>query len=420
MSTKDILRVVLLIGCSLSMVAGNVNPQTRRHANSTRMSQDSEAEWQRIRKRYQDPQLASVLTSRMWSLIHNYESKEQLDRLMTLLISFSNAVEKNDRALLTSMGGIHGFSEQLVRLMKSGDEEVSGFSALVLAVCGDQSYGQYIAMLLNSRPTRRDEGDGRARTACGTGAIALGVLGAKRYVPRLLNLLASRNEYDRSGAVMGLAYLGDQSHAEAIASLLRNKQNRRDDARVVIQALFHLGVAANYTNEIADILVDEFPGDAGETAAYALAALGDKPHAKVIAKLLSSSSQKEYAAKSLAVMGAHEYTTEIATLLSDENTFTRAAAALSIGILNAQQYGSEVSKLLGEKEMFVRRNAAIALVLLDTREYADRVLPLIHDGSQLVFDPNGTEFDPLVEKQLAQIKTRFENALLRFKAEKHQ
>jgi len=370
------------------------------------------ARWQRIRNRLKDEGRDSVLSSRMWSLIHNYRSKKHLEDLMTLLTLFSTALEKDDPRHLDSIGGITGFQERIASLMKSGDDEVSGFAAIVLGVCGDQSYSRRIGELLEvgSRRPRR-KGDWQLPTARGKAATALGLLGAKEYAPKMLTLLRSANEYDRSGSAIGLAYLGDRAQAMAIVRLLRNEKNRQRDAGSAIHALFLLHAAGEYADDIARMLQDEFPGDSGETAAYALAKVGAKEHAKDIAKLLSSQFQKGYAAKALAIMGATEYINDIVPLLGDESALSRKDGALALGVMNATQHAAEVSKLLKDQEEFVRYYAAVALVLMEAREYADDVVPIIErfqqDGSQL----NEGDFDPIVQEEFLQIKARFKSSL---------
>lgn len=414
--------LIALVVCVVPSQLGMSFERSRSQARQTKkqsVSQDPASQWQRIRKRLKDEGLVSVLNSRMWSLIHNYRSTKHLEDLMTLLTLFSTALEKDEPRRLDSIGGIKGFHERIASLMKAGDDEVSGFAAIVLGVCGDQSYAPRIGELLDRRGQRPGkEADWQLSTARGTAATALGLMGAKEYAPKILTLLLSASEYDRSGAAIGLAYLGDKAHANAIVRLLRNEQNRERDAESAIHALFVLNVAADYADDIASILRDRFPGDSGETAAYALAKVGAKEHAKDLAKVLSSQFQKGYAAKALAIMGATEYVNDIAPLLGDESALSRKDSALALGVLNATQHAGQVSKLLKDKEEFVRYYAAVALVLMEAREYSDDVVRIIEafhrDGSHL----NEGDFHPIVNDEYLQIKARFERSLTTLKPRK--
>jgi HEAT repeat protein len=418
------MRVVLaitLVACLLPARPGMSSVHSSSHGlqgKKRSVSAEPGANWQRIRNRFEVKGLGSVLSSRMWSLIHNYRSKKHLDDLMALLTLFFTAIEKDDPARLASVGGIEGFQARMAGLMKCHDDEVSGFAAIVLGVCGDRSYSRRIAELLYERRRRQGKDAWQYNTTRGAAATALGVLGTKEYAPKMLALLRSANDYDRSGAALGLAYLGDKTHGEAIVRLLRNQKNRDRDAGSAIHAPFLLDVAAEYADDIAKVLQDEFPGDSGETAAYALAKVGAKGHAKDIARLLSSQFQKGYAAKALAVMGATEYVDDILTMLVDESSLSRKDGALALGIMNATQHASEVSKLLKDKEGFVRYYAAVALVLMQAREYAGDVVPIIErfqqDGSHL----NESDFNPIVSREFLQIKARFESSLAIIRARK--
>lgn len=417
-----VVLVITLVACLLPSRPGmsfpHSSPQSQ-HAKKQPVSQDPMAQWQRIRNRLMNEGRDSVLSSRMWSLIHRSRSKKLLEDLMTLLTLFATALEKDEPRHLESIGGIKGFQDRMASLMKSGDDEVSGFAAIVLGVCGDQNYARRIGELLDRRsPRPRKKDDWQLVTARGRAATALGLLGAKEYAPKMRTLLRSASEYDRSGAAIGLAYLGDKAHAKAIVRLLRNEKNRKRDAGSAIHALFLLDVAAEYADDIARILQDEFPGDSGETAAYALAKIGAKEHATDIAKLLSSRLQKGYAAKALAIMGATEYANDIVPLLGDEDALSRQDGALALGVMNARQHAAEVSKLLKDNEEFVRYYAAVALVLMEVRDYADDLVPIIEafhqDGSHL----NEGDFHPIVEKEFLQIKARFESSLATMKARK--
>ena len=73
-----------------------------------------------------------------------------------------------------------------------------------------------------------------------------------------------------------------------------------------------------------------------------------------------TSTGKADAAVALAIMGATEYTDQIATLLKDKDTLTRMAALKALGIMRAKKYQLQIARHL--KDPDVRLNAAFALV----------------------------------------------------------
>ena len=54
--------------------------------------------------------------------------------------------------------------------------------------------------------------------------MALGLVGAKEYIPDLVAILSSSNEYDRAGAAYGLGFLQAKEQAEAVAKLLNDEE----------------------------------------------------------------------------------------------------------------------------------------------------------------------------------------------------
>ena len=44
--------------------------------------------------------------------------------------------------------------------------------------------------------------------------MALGMLGAREFLPQIAALLKSKNEYDRAGAVQALGYFGAKQYSQ--------------------------------------------------------------------------------------------------------------------------------------------------------------------------------------------------------------
>jgi hypothetical protein len=107
-------------------------------ANITQSPVKAEQDWQEIRERVQAN--ANFLNDYGWTLIHTYESKEQVDEVLKLLEVLFQATAKNDRDILRPIGGLDGFFERFLALMDSEDDSVAAFSARVLAVTAGKRY----------------------------------------------------------------------------------------------------------------------------------------------------------------------------------------------------------------------------------------------------------------------------------------
>jgi len=386
---------------------------------SNELQQDEKQEWVRLRKRFTEEH-AGYISGSLWGLTHGAESKNEMEETLNLLQVLGTAMEKNDPSFLNEIGGIKGFKESFLKLMKSSDDIISGFAATVLAISGDLSYAPQIAAIVEKRDKSfTDESVYPPVTARGRAATALGLLGAKKYTKNIVQLLQSKNRYDRAGAAIALGYLGAKEHAQDVVNLLWNEDFRARDDDTPIYSLMKMGVAENYKKEIAQTLGDRFSTDVSKTAAYALAHLRAKEYAKDIAKLLAEKYKKGDAAKALAIMGAKEYAGDIALMLNDESSLNQKDALLALGVLKAKEYAPEVAKLLKAKD-FVRLFAAISLVLMEASVYAKDVVPIIKETPQsgANFFLDASEFHPLVKEEALELNNRFKAALAQMESQK--
>ncbi len=406
---KRILLALSIILAATSLLHANEQNRGGRKPITTEVSQTEKEEWENLKSRF--TKYSPYISGLVWTLIHSYASQSETKRGLALLQSISIAVASHDPATLRKFNAPQGFKQKLVGLINARDETLSGFGASMLAIIGDQEYAPHIATLLDRRKASRPYHEVTVR---GQAATALGLLGAKQYAVRIALLLKSKNRYDRSGAATALGLLKATAYADDVIRVLLFEDVGVGDDSSPIHALFEMGVAAKYTKEIARVLDDEIPGDRTETAAYALARLGAKEHAKDIAKLLKNEYRRRHAAKALALLGAREYTAEIVLLLKDKNSFNREGGALALGILGAKEHVAAVAELLKDEEAWVRRAAADALVLMEANEYAREALPIIAVQKEgPYFD--GADFNSVVTEQALELNNRFTILLARMK-----
>lgn len=373
------------------------------------ISETERTEWQRIKQRFKEhwPRTSGWI----WTLIHSYASKTEMEGALRLFEEVALSVANEDPATLRKFHGSPGYKERLTTLMGSNDQTVSGFAANLLAVIGDVSYAPQIAALLDKNTAV----EGREITVRGQAAQALGLLNAKQYAPRIALLLQSENFYDRAGAALALGDMKSTEYSHDIARLLQDESVYSSGDTSPIYALFEMGVAGNYKKELAQVLDKKSFDDRAVAAAYALASLGATEHSKDVAKLLKSDYKKGEAAKALALLGAKEYIAEIALLLKDPSSFNREDGAIALGMLGARDQIPAIAKLMKDKELWVKLGAAFALVLLEANEYAKSALQVIaKQRSGAYFSTE--DFSPLVKGQAADLDQRFRVLLQKMKA----
>jgi HEAT repeat protein len=401
----------------LLLIVLTLIPAAAAAQSTTPSADEGRREWEQLRKRFNEPRSYNLITSGMWTLTHAGESKKEIEEVIRLLTILSDSFAKQDLALLKDVGGARGFKDRMAALLNSKDDVVAGFAATMLGISGDSRYSPTVAKLLDKKDPPEDDEEWHPEVSSrGRAAVALSLLGAREYVPKLVAMLGSPSRYDRSGAAIALGQLGAREHAKEVAAVLSDQRYKYEDDDSPIHALVEMGVAAEYVGEIAKVLQDEFRGETVETAAYALAKLGARQYAKDIARLLGKEFRKGDAAKALAVMGAAEYGDEIARMLGDKNPLNRKDALLALGVLNATKYAVQVAKHLKDPEGFVTNYAAYALVLMGSGEHADQVVPLVENAHRQNLYLNAGDFHPIVEEELSKIRSRFNENYLKMKA----
>jgi HEAT repeat protein len=353
--------------------------------------------------------------SEMWTLTHAYDSKEEVDLVLNYLTEFFTAVESNDHQKVERLGGARGFKDKMAAFLDSKDQAVKGFAAFMLGAARDISYAPRLVKLINDRDsTFNDRFAGDTIYYRGRAAIALGRLNANEYKADIAKLLKSMNEYDRSGAIFALAELGALEYTEEIVGILKNEKFDFPGDDSPIHFLVVTGTAAKYKNEIVSAMLTTNNSEVVESAAYALAAIGAREHAKDIARLLNVERRKGFAAKALALLGATEYADRISLLLKDKSGLVRSDAVLALGILGSKKYIPLVATcLLSDPEGYVRHYAADAVFFLEASKYYPQALAEIEDGHQGVY-LGVSNFHPFVadraESLSKKLETRIANA----------
>ncbi len=405
MKQTAILTIILALSC---FTCFGQDPKSSDQLTSTRQNgKQIEDLKQRFSVKH-----AGILSSSMWALIHNYESKTEVDSVMSYLQEFFKALESDDEAALQELGGVKGFKDRFVEFLKSEDGTVKGFAAILLGIAGDVDYAPPIAALLDVRDISFTEPfTYPALTYRGRAAMALGILGAKEYTPKIALLLRSRNDYDRSGAISGLTYLGAKWYANDVAALLTNKDVQHVGDVSPIYFLVETGTAKDYKKELVDVMLGKLGSEVSEAAIYAFVRLDSKENVKDIAKLLGDRFRKGDAAKALALLAAQEYINVIASLLKDESSLVRGDAALALGILRAKQHSSEVAGFLQSKEDFVRYYSAVALIMMEAKEFYKEAIRVIEESHQAGKYLNEGDFHPLVPDEFRRINADFKRLL---------
>jgi HEAT repeat protein len=335
----------------------------------TQLSPAEQQEYELVRKGLREHE--DLLTAGSWTLVHCADEKEvkHVEKTLNLLQAFADAKQIPK---LVEAGGVKQFKDNVTNLLKNKDPVVRGFGAVLLAVIGDTVHKSDIARLLeDKRGSPPKEEDrllyyfDRSRAA-----MALGLMGAAEYAPRLAALLQSSDYADRTGAALGLGYMGAKEHINALAKLLSDDADQVQTA--AMQSLAELA-AADYAKDIAKLLTSLGDPSVNETACYALVRLNAKQQAKELAALLDDEFRKGNAAKALALLGARDYTKDIAGLIEDSEPLVRCDALIALGILGAKECVTNIATHLRDKEPFVRAYAAVALLLMGDQKYSEEV-----------------------------------------------
>ncbi len=385
--------------------------QTSSQQLNSKQSQDVNIFIERLKKQ----EHINILQGTMWTVTHDYADFKHMQEVLKSFQTYFEAIgkyEKGDRSTLIQIGGVKAFKDKLAAWLNDEDQAIRAFAAVILGISGDKAYAPQLANLLKERKYKEND---LLQYDRGRAAIALGLMEAKEFMPQIVPMLQSKNQYDRSGAVTALGYFGAKEYAKEVAGLLANKDFQFDDDSSPIYFLVETETAKDYKKELVQVMLGEFRSETSEAAMYALVHLEAKENAKDIAKLLSNKFKKGDAAKALALLGAKEYTDEIALMLKDESNLVRGDAALSLGVLKAKKYSSKVAELLTtDKESFVENYAAASLILMEATEYYKVAVPIIEKPFSEGVYVTDNEFHPLVlekERQITKdLKKSFERA----------
>lgn len=405
------MKQALLLTIIFALFLTSSSGQESKSPNQLNSIEQNETQLEDLKQRF-SVKYAGVLSSSIWTLTHDYKSKTEVDSVLKYLRKFFTALQANDQAKLQEMGGVKGFKDKFLEFLKSEDENIKGFAAIILGITGDINYAPQIAALINERDKSFTDRDTYPLvTYRGQAATALGIMGAKKYTPKIALLLKSQNNYDRSGAISALSYLDAKEYSKDVVALLTNKNIYHIGNVSPIYFLIETGTAKDYKKELIEVMLNELSSEIAEAAVYALVSLESKENARDIAKLLNREFRKGNAAKALALLDAKEYSNHIASLLNDENSLVRKDAALALGILKAKNHSSKVAELLKAKEDFVRYYAAVSLVLMQANEYYKEAIPIIEKSHQSGAYLNDGDFHPLVQDRSRQINAQFKQLL---------
>ena len=381
--------------------------------NAAQQQTEARQEAQQLALRFQTPQSINLITSQMWTLSHAGSLQNEVDASMELLVSFLDKASKNEDA-----GSANEFKSKMAAFLNSKDDIVAGFAATVLGISGDLNYAPRLAKLLDKEEPPDDQA--HPISSRGRAAFALSLMGAREYIPKLVPMLKSQNDYDRTGAALALGQLQAKEYANEVASLLRPGNGRLRVDESPIYALMEMGVGPAYAADFARVLHNDFDTDTTKAAAFALAKLGAKEYKPDIAKLLGQEFSKGDAAKALALMGATEYVDRIASLLKDRNGLTRTDALLALGIMRSTKYVPQVASHLKDPEVYVPIYAAYALVLMEADQYADQILPQVEHLYREDLFLGEDRFHPFAEDEIKKIKNRFKESFLKMKAKRER
>jgi len=352
-----------IAGCSDQPQAKQLSPGERK-------------EYERIQARFLEPWNHDLMISVSWTLGHCAGEKGMKGAEKSVDLVWAFIIDTNQIPKLAEAGGVKAFKDDVASLLKNEDPVVRSFGAVSLAVIGDAAYKSDIARLIEDKrgspPKEEDRflyNFDRSRAA-----MALGIMGAKEYAPRLSALLRSSDPDDRAGAALGLGYMGAKEYVRDIAKLLSDDEDHVQTA--AMQALAELD-AKEYTKDIAGLLTHIGDPMVNDTACYAIARLKAKEQAKELAALLNDRFRKGNAAKALALLDAKEYIKDIAQLTEDSEPLVRCDALIALAILDEKEYVNKVAEHLQDKETFVRAYAAVALLLMGDQTNSKQIVDVV-------------------------------------------
>jgi HEAT repeat protein len=370
---------------------------------AVRAQQDETAE---LLRSFSLPKHINLFQSAMWTVTHDYTDYKHMDEVVKEALSFFEAAAKHQQGetgSLRDLGGVPGFKAKLAKWLKDDDQAIRAFAAVLIGITGDKKLAPELLALIETRKPKADElliyDRGRA-------AMAIGLLGANEYKGKIARLLKSENGYDRSGAIFALSSFGATEFAPEIAALLDFRGGVLDDDASAIHFLIDTGTAKDYKRKLAKAVSSKYQSEVAIAAMYALAAIDAKEHAPDIAKQLADKFRRGDAAKALALLGAKQFTKQIARLLADESLLVRSSASLALGVLEAREYSRQVAALLRDKEGSVAPHAATSLFMMGAAKYYPLAYPFLEKSPVQEAYASDSEFSPLVEKKVQIVRQR--------------
>ncbi|MFH1022345.1 MAG: HEAT repeat domain-containing protein [Planctomycetota bacterium] len=308
------------------------------------------------------------------SLVHAATNKKDAQEALDVDESLRHLAD-GDSAGIDKAGGLEAIQKKLMGLLKSRDPVVKTAAVVLLGVIGDKSSAPELARLMEKKGQTSDETEEISASAI----VALGLMQATEYAPRIAKFLKSDQEKFRSAAIIALGLLQAKDQAEDIAQLLEDK--RPEVQLAAANALAELG-AKQYAPQVAKRLTE----DTSDKKAwlYALSRFGNmEEYAKDIALLLKDRFVAEYAAIALALMNAKGYAPQIAEYLKngkgDRYGFATGDALFALGWLRALEFEKDVSVLLDSDNSHVVKHAAISLILMESPTYAARAIEILDE-----------------------------------------
>jgi HEAT repeat protein len=376
-------------------------------ASSAAFAQIDRVETDFVVKRFKEPKHESLMSGASWALAHQYGDIDRVKEVFEFSSAYFEAFgkyEEGDDGPLVALGGVKGFKAKLSGMLKDPDRAVRTYAMTLIGITGDRAMAPQVAAFLKD-PSAESDYDERRRAM-----VALGLMGAVEYKLKIAPFLRSKDHNDRSGATRALAAFGAKEYAGEIAALMVARKGSLEDV-FPIHFLVETDTARHYKPQLVEVMLREFDRERSEAAMYALVSIDAKEQAANIARLLNDEFRKGNAAKALALLGATQYTRQIALLLKDQSSLVRCAAALAIGILDAKTHSRDVANLLKDPEEFVRPYAAAAIMLLRAEEHYKDALPHLENRNSLGLYLIGRSFSPIVQKKVDAVTERALNAL---------
>ncbi len=164
--------------------------------------QKEENEIERVESRFNEEKHKAIISEASWSLIHVGE--KDCNRLLeTVLIHLKGDGTFSFRESVNKAGGIEEYKKLTASFLKSDEEIVRGFAAILLGIIGDLNYAQAILDVINAEdlPVKLGIIKGIDKAQC---FIALALMDDKKYKSKIKKYVNDDNRYIRSYAKRSL------------------------------------------------------------------------------------------------------------------------------------------------------------------------------------------------------------------------